>query len=89
MRGFESWRGALAPLGLAALLLASSPAPGRTNECVDECEANYKACSTNRKQSETACRAQLEKCRKVCLKRLDEGEKDYAPPPKAVPPKSN
>jgi hypothetical protein len=55
-------------LGLA-LVAASGSALATMTECQSECEKQYKYCSTSRKMSESACRAQYEKCRKACAKK--------------------
>jgi hypothetical protein len=49
-----------------AIVLASGAALPAMDECQADCETQYKTCSTNRKMSESACRAQYEKCRKAC-----------------------
>jgi len=49
-----------------AVVLASGTALSAMDECQADCETQYKYCSTNRKMSESACRAQYEKCRKAC-----------------------
>ncbi len=48
-------------------LLASGSALSMS-ECQADCERAYKACATSGKMSERACFAELEKCRKKCLK---------------------
>jgi hypothetical protein len=52
-----------------ALVLASGTALSTMTECQADCETQYKACSTNRKMSESGCRAQYEKCRQACAKK--------------------
>ena len=52
-----------------ALVLASGAALPSMSECQADCEIQYKACATNRKMTESGCRAQYEKCRRECAKK--------------------
>ena len=52
-----------------ALALASGAALSAMSECQADCETQYKACATNRKMTESSCRAQYEKCRKACARK--------------------
>ena len=52
-----------------SVALASSTALAAISECQASCETQYKSCATNRKMTESNCRAQYEKCRKACAKK--------------------
>jgi hypothetical protein len=52
-----------------ALVVASGAALSSMTECQSDCEKKYKSCATGRKMSESACRAEYEKCRKACAKK--------------------
>jgi hypothetical protein len=52
-----------------ALFVASGAALSSMTECQSDCEKKYKSCATARKMSESACRAEYEKCRKACAKK--------------------
>lgn len=52
-----------------ALVLASGTALSTMSECQTHCEVQYKTCSTNRKMTESGCRAQYEKCRRECAEK--------------------
>jgi hypothetical protein len=56
-------------LFVVAVLLASGGAWSKMSPCWIDCEDSYKSCVNNRKSSERACFAQLEKCRKGCEKK--------------------
>lgn len=54
---------------LAPALLAPVSAFAAMTECQTHCETTHKYCISDKKMSQRACLAQLEKCRQTCDKK--------------------
>lgn len=56
-------------LTLTVVLLASSSAVPQMSDCQTNCQKRYSYCISSGRGSQRACLAELEKCRKACLKK--------------------
>jgi hypothetical protein len=58
---------------LSVVLLVPGSAVPKLSDCDTDCQKRYSYCISSGKSSQRACLAELEKCRKTCLKKEQSG----------------